>query len=144
MCVGKTNQVLGELERLNMLSLEPRGKVYLYRYNLDDAAARYLKIFFNLLGAAKISRGLKESADRVVLFGSAAEGTDTGESDIDLLIVATDKGRAEAELRRATKTASRKVSPVILDQQEFSRLRGSDPAFYEQVTRGIVLWQKEE
>ena len=142
--VGKTTQVTRQLKGLNLVTEEPKGKVRLYRYNLDDAAARYLKIFFDLLGATRISRGLTGSADKVVLFGNAAEGTDTAESDIDLLIVTGDKRRTEASLRRSAEKTSKRISPVIVDQQEFDRPRDSDPAFYEQVARGIVLWQRED
>jgi hypothetical protein len=46
--VGKTNQVLRELETKRFLTKERKGNVDLYRYNLVNPAARYLKIFVDL------------------------------------------------------------------------------------------------
>lgn len=142
--VGKTNQVLNRLRELDMVTREPRGKIHLYRYNLDDPAARHLKIFLNLTELSGLSRALRKVSNKVVLFGSVADGSDTEESDIDLLIVTADKRGTEEALAQGGKEAGRNIAPVVLSQLEFSGLKKEDPAFYEQAARGIVLWQKGE
>jgi len=142
--VGKTNQVLRRLESDELVSRERRGNVDLYSYNLDSPAARYLKIFFNLSEVDELRRRLRGVSNKVVLFGSGAEGTDSKESDIDILVVTGDKEAAAKTIRKAESGTGRKISPVILTPLEFSGLREKDPAFYEQVNKGITLWQREE
>ncbi len=140
--VGKTNQVLRALEREEVVTREHMGKVDLYRYNLADPASRYLKIFFNLSEASQLLRILRSVSKKVILFGSCAEGTDAKDSDMDVLIVASDKEAAERTFRRAGRLITgRSIYPVILSQLEFSELKEKDPSFYEQVSKGITLWQ---
>ena len=59
-------------------------------FQIDDSLIR--EIVRRILGAAK--------PDRIVLFGSAAAGTMTPDSDIDLLIVEPDPGDQRMESTR--------------------------------------------
>lgn len=144
--VGKTNQVLKALEENELVTKEHVGKVDLYKYNLADAAARSLKVFFNTseLRVLTKSLGTLDGTSKVVLFGSCAEGTDTKDSDIDIIILTQDKREATAAVQRAGRSSSRKLSPIILDPLEFSRLKKDDLPLYEQVSKGMTLWQREE
>jgi hypothetical protein len=36
-----------------------------------------------------------------------------------------------------------KISPVILDSNEYIKLKKEDKPFYERIDRGIVLWERE-
>src|SRR2546422_7375278 len=98
--VGKTNQVLRRLESDELVSRERRGNVDLYSYNLSSPPARHLKIFFNLSQEDELRRRLRGVSNKVVLFGSYAEGTDSKESDIDILVVTADKWRPRPSERR--------------------------------------------
>jgi predicted nucleotidyltransferase len=142
--VGKTNQVLRALEREEVVLKAHTGKVDLYRYNLGNPLARHLKILFSLSEVADLLRKLRGKSNKVILYGSCAEGSDTKESDIDMLIVGGDKEEIGRMIERAGHSIERRVSPVILTPLEFSELKKKDPAFYEQVSRGIALWQQEE
>ncbi|MDG6924937.1 MAG: nucleotidyltransferase domain-containing protein [Nitrososphaerota archaeon] len=144
--VGKTNQVLKALEENELVTKEHVGKVDLYRYNLADAAARSLKVFFNASDLRVLTKSLRSlnGTSKVVLFGSCAEGTDTKDSDIDVFILTQNKGEATAAVQRVGRSLERKLSPIILDALEFSKLKKDDLPFYEQVSRGMTLWQREE
>ncbi len=143
--VGKTNQMLKALEKEELVTKEHVGKVDLYRYNLADAAARTLKIFFNISELRGLVKSLRNhGTSKVVLFGSCADGTDTKESDADILVVTSDKEEATSVVQRAGRSVSRRVSPIILNPLEFSKLKKDDQPFYEQVSKGITLWRREE
>lgn len=142
--VGKTNQVLRWLERDELVSRERRGNIDLYKYNLASPSARYLKIFFNLTEVDELRRRLRGISNKVVLFGSCAEGTDSKESDVDVLVVTGDREAVEKAIRKVKSGERRKISPVVLSPLEFSQLKEKDPAFYEQVNKGVTLWQLEE
>ena len=142
--MGKTNQVLRRLESDELVSRERRGNVDLYSYNLSSPPARHLKTFFNLSEVDELRRRLRGVINKVMLFGSCAEGTDSKESDIDILVVTVDKEAAAKTIRKVESGTGRKISAVILTPLEFNGLREKDPAFYEQVNKGITLWQREE
>ena len=127
-----------------MVIKESRGRVNYYSYNLRNPSARYLKVFFNLSELGGLFRRLKEASDKVVLFGSSADGSDSRQSDMDILVVSRNREAVEREVMEARGTFERKISPVILTHLEWSKLKDKDRAFYDQVSRGIVVWQKEE
>lgn len=142
--LGKTNQVLRALEKEEIVLKERRGNVDLYKYNLRSPVARYLKVLFTLNELNELTRNLREVSNKIVIFGSCADGTDSLESDIDILILTSNKSEARCIIEPARRTLKRRLSPLILNPIEFSGLREKDHAFYEQMSRGIVLWQQEE
>jgi len=36
-----------------------------------------------------------------------------------------------------------RISLIILDSSEYSRLRGSDKSLYDEIERGVILWEKK-
>mgnify|MGYP001030018997 CR=1 FL=1 len=142
--LGKTNQVLRMLESEEIVLKERRGRMTLYRYNLQNPAARYLKTLFTLIELSALVKQLRRASKRIVLFGSCAEGTDTIESDIDLLTLTDDKKKARRIIDTSRRTLSRRISPILLTPLEFSQLKEKDQPLYGQVSRGITLWQEEQ
>lgn len=72
---------------------------------------------------------IRRYADRVILFGSCAEGLDTEDSDVDLFMLAGEKEEVEAELRKTKLT--RKITPIILNALEFVELREKDNVLHD-------------
>ena len=141
--VGKTNQILKALEAEEVVLKAHVGKVDLYRYNLQSPLARQLKILFSLYEIGGLIKNLRKASNRIILYGSCAEGSDTKESDIDLLVVSDEKQGTQRAIRREARSIVRTVSPIVLTPLEFSGLKQKDLAFYEQVSRGMTLWEKE-
>jgi predicted nucleotidyltransferase len=141
--VGKTNQILKALEEEEVVLKARVGKVDLYRYNLQSPLARLLKILFSLYEIGGLIKNLRNKSNRIILYGSCAEGSDTKESDVDLLVVSDEKQGTERTIRNEARSIERTVSPIILTPLEFSGLKQKDSAFYEQVSRGMTLWEKE-
>ena len=61
------------------------------------------------------------------IFGSIAKGTETGASDIDLLVLG-DTGLSDLALplRTASERLSRELNPVVYNQEEFKRRASSE------------------
>jgi predicted nucleotidyltransferase len=97
--------------------------------------------------ARQIAARLKEQygAERVLLFGSAARGTATEHSDLDLLIITPSEEpqlRRRAAVRRLVDDLSRDLalSPIVLTEAELEkRLAMGDHFFAEVVQTGIAL-----
>ena len=83
--------------------------------------------------------GLRKYAHKVILFGSCAQGTDTAESDIDLLVIARDKRKAEKAAR--TIRLSRPIQWVIKTPQEYVVMNSNEKVFTGEISQGIVLWE---
>lgn len=138
---GSANRILRELAALSLLERAEKGRMVFYRLNAGDPFVKQMKAAENVWALRPFLEGLKASARKVVLFGSCAEGTDTAESDIDILILTEDKRTAKEKVSAFNRKASRQMSPIILDTGEFAKLGKEDLPLYERIDRGIVLWE---
>jgi predicted nucleotidyltransferase len=112
-----------------------------YRLSTGDPLIKQMKIMFNVWSLRKLMEEIKEKTKKIILFGSCAEGTDAKKSDIDLLIITDQKGPVKESLSRFNRKSDKKIAPLILDMNEFVKMKKEDRPFYERIDRGIVLWE---
>ncbi len=139
--VGSANRVLPDLVRNGLVMKEEKGKIHIYRYNVDDPAARQLKVLFNVLELKEMVEGIKPYVKRVIMFGSCSRGTDVKDSDVDLFILTDEKDVVAESLRSFN--IRRSISPIIVDANDYVNLRNQDRPLYDEVHRGITLWERE-
>lgn len=94
---GATNQTLRSLLVLDVLFREKKGNVFLYKLNAENLILRHFKIFENLLTLQKVVKKIQKYCREIILFGSCADGSNTGKSDIDLFI----RSEYKKEVRKA-------------------------------------------
>lgn len=140
--VGSANRVLPNLVKRELIDKEEKGKIHLYRYNLDDPVARQLKVLFNILELKGLVKQIQPHSKRVILYGSCSEGRDVKNSDIDLFILTDDKETVTEKINRYR--MRRKVSPMLVNAKEFISLKNRDKPLYDEIQRRIVLWDQEE
>ena len=139
--VGSANRILRRLVDHGLIDREKKGKIYLYRFNVDNPVSRQLKVLFNVMEVDELVDTLQDLTTRVILFGSCAEGKDVRESDIDLLVLTNDK-KAVSEIINQYETR-RNLSPIIVNANDFTKLRNDDRPLYEEIMRGITLWERD-
>ena len=139
---GSANGILRKLAGVNILKREKKGRMVFYRMDAKNPMAKSLKVLGNIWSIEELVNEIKKYSRKIILFGSSAEGTDVEDSDIDMLIITDGKGAVKEAVSLFNSKNARKISPVVLDFGEFSKMRKADPAFYENVDRGIVLWEK--
>lgn len=122
-----------------LLVREQRGRMNFYAADDRHPVVRQFKVFDTIAGLEPILQSLRPLTQRLILFGSAAEGTDTAESDIDLFILAADRPQVLEALRHSE--MGTRIQPVIVNSQELVALKEAEPAFYGQIQRGIRLWE---
>ncbi len=138
---GSANRILRKLAELSLLERKEKGRMVFYRLNASDPFVKQMKAAENVWTLRFFVEGIKESARKAILFGSCAEGTDTEESDIDVLILTDDKRVAKEKVSAFNRKAERPMAPIILDMGEFATLMKEDRPLYERIDRGIVLWE---
>lgn len=140
---GGANQMLRSFANLGLLLREKQGRMLFYRANMDNPLVRQFKILFTLFQLDDLIKQAKAFSRRIILFGSCAEGTDVKESDIDLLLLTDEKSQLTNTVHKFNAKSQRRIAPIILDPQGFSKLRREDTALFDRISRGIVLWQKD-
>ena len=141
--VGSSSQELKKLQALGLVHSREVGNLKLYNLATDKPIIRSLKIFLNLLALEPIVKEIKDLSERIILFGSTAEGTDTEKSDFDVLVVTMEKEQIKKKLTRFKTVNGRQLSPVIVTPSELVKLSKTDKAFYDQATKGTVIWRSD-
>lgn len=139
--VGSANQTLKALYKKDMVVLSKKGNMNFYKLDLGNPLVRQFKITQTISEINGLVNRLKPIVSRIILFGSCATGEDTKKSDIDIFVVSSDK--AEILNRIASYRSRRKIQYIIKSHQEYIQLDKKDSTLYEQVQKGILLWEKE-
>ena len=140
---GSASITLKALEGSRLVTMEERGGLKLYRFNLLNPVARQFKVLFTLLDLKDLVEALKHEADRIVLYGSCSRGTDAKDSDIDLFIVTRNPVMVKEILRKAQRRIARSLSPIIVPPGGLTRIQREDRPLFESILQGRVLWPKE-
>jgi predicted nucleotidyltransferase len=118
---GAVERELTRLERSGLVFVERIGNQKHYRANHASPIFEELKsLVIKTVGLAEpIRKALESHADRIntaFVYGSVAKGTDTAQSDIDLMVIGDDLSYAElyGAAQQAENTLHRKINPTFL------------------------------
>lgn len=142
---GSANHALNELYFTGAIKRRQEGKMYFYSVDLSNPIVIEFKKLLNLMLTEPLVEELKNISNRVVLYGSCAQGTDTSQSDLDLFVVSDNK---EEVLEIVNSFSFPKgfeevhIQLVVKSPIELLETRGAEQAFIEEVERGIVLWER--
>ena len=138
---GGANQALRRMAKGDLVVTEKKGRMVFYRVDSKSPIVKQFKVLKNVTALAGLVEKIKPYAERIVLFGSCAQGEDTQKSDVDIFIVSGDKervGRFILSLR-----SKREIQYIIKSPQEFIGFDKREPELYAEVKKGIILWEKE-
>ena len=136
-----TNFALRDLARQGFILREKKGRMFFYKAASNNALIKYLKILQNIVSLRPLIEKLKESSLKIVLYGSAANGENTAESDIDIFIMSRETDEAKEIIFKDK--LREKIQYVAQTPGDFIKSRKNNPVFYKEVEKGIVLWQKK-
>lgn len=131
---------LKELEKEGLVSKTKKGKMLLYRVNHENNTVKQFKVLKMVISLKTLVLNLSKACDKIILFGSAARGEDRADSDIDLFIQTDNTEDAVDELKKFR--LKRKIQEKIMGAVAISKMKDEDRVFYDEVMRGIVLWEK--
>jgi len=136
---GATSQILNEFLAQGLVTRERRGKMWFYLPKASPMVEHF-RVFENLIVLASLTSELAKVSKRVILFGSAAQGTDTAESDIDLFVISGTPSEVAAAIRKFN--SERKIAPFIQTPAEYAAARTTNKAFIDEVNKGLVLFDR--
>lgn len=136
------NYAMRNLAKKKLLEQNVRGRVNFYWADLSSPVLRQLKILQNLIELSSLLEAVKKVCRKIILYGSAASGTNTDESDLDIFVLAD---HPEKVFKIFNSSPLReKIQTVVKSPLEYVDLEKKDHAFFEQVNRGIVLWERND
>jgi predicted nucleotidyltransferase len=139
--MGATSQKMKRLSQDELVNSRKTGKMIFYRFNLKNPVAKQFKILLNLGAVFELTRRLRGHAERVILFGSYAEGTNIPASAIDIFVL-TGEGKKVREIARDYgDNQGKKVSLVIVNSGELLLLKAKYRPLYRRINNGITLWE---
>jgi predicted nucleotidyltransferase len=140
---GSAGKILKLLTKLEFLTREERGRMLIYRLNLKEPTVRQFKVLASVFMLKELVDKLRNHSRKIILFGSCSQGTDVKESDIDLLVVTSEKEIVRETISGFNRKNEGKIVPIIVNMNEFIELKREDKPLHENVERGIVLWEAE-
>ena len=136
--VGGTHKTLKSLKEMDFVKENKSGKNLYYRINQMNPSIKNFKIFMTLSELTPLVNKLKEITEKIILFGSCVNGDDTGESDIDLLILTNEKEKINKYI--INNLLDRKIQAVVVNAADLIKIKEKDKAFYNEIKKGITLW----
>jgi predicted nucleotidyltransferase len=137
---GAVERELSRLQRSGLVSVERIGNQKHYRAN------RQSPIFTELQGivvktvalSEPLRNALEPYSDRIraaFVYGSVAKGTDTANSDIDLMVIGDELSYSElyAALQNVEDAVHRKVNPMFLSLKDWQRKASEKASFISKV-----------
>lgn len=136
------NFALKELVKFRLATKTIKGITYLYKVDFSHPIIKQLKILKTIIKINPLIQKIHSLSNKVILFGSASRGENLPDSDIDLFIL-TRSAESIREIIKKDKTA-KKIQFIFKTPTELSKLKDNDPYFYNEIDRGIILWEAYE
>ncbi|MDD4203314.1 MAG: nucleotidyltransferase domain-containing protein [Candidatus Omnitrophica bacterium] len=137
---GGVSQSLRFLTKEKLIIVQRKGRMAFYQINISSPIIQSFKLFYNLLMLRPFIEAIKPYSSKIVLFGSCADGTDSNQSDIDMLVISNKKSEVSTCLS-SFKTV-RKIQVILKSPEEYISLEKKEPVFYNEIQKGRVLWDK--
>lgn len=133
---GKVHQAVTLFKNYNLIKVQKKKNKHLLSPNRKNPLSNTIKALLNIHQLLSSHAYKKLQKIGVVgVYGSYARGTDTQQSDVDVLILTTIKELKVREHIRLLETELHKrVNPLIMTKSQLQSLERRDPAFYFRLT----------
>ena len=138
---GSANSILRKLASLGFLTRVMKGRMVFYSLNTGNPVVKQFKVLKNVYVLETLLNLLNQYSRKIMLFGSCSQGTDVMESGIDLLVYSNEEDEVKKIIGDYNRGHIRKIAPIIVDANGYIRLKREDKPLYENIERGILLWE---
>jgi predicted nucleotidyltransferase len=142
---GSANRALNILFAAGAVKRRQDGRMLLYSVDSSNPTITEFKKLINILLIEPVIEQLKPISERIILYGSCAQGTDNSKSDIDLFIVTGDREqvfRIIDDFHFPQGYEGLYIQAIIKTPTEILNAGESEQAFFNEVERGLTLWER--
>ena len=152
----RVNSSLKSLTKLNIVKEERKGKTLIYSLNLqhlysDIGFDHYMlereiefikkhKIVYNAIQKIANSPFIW----MVVLFGSYSKGTESKQSDVDIICISNEKKKTERLVKSLRYEYGLEFIPVVLPLYEFPKIKTDNPELWNDLKMYGVVFKGED
>lgn len=150
---GAVERELARLEQSGLVSVQRIGNQKHYRANRHSPIFNELQslVLKTVALAEPLRRALEPYSGKIntaFVFGSAAKGTDTARSDIDLMVIGDDLDYLDlySAAQNAENILARKVSPIFISLEDWKRKASAEGSFVNKISSlpKIFIFGSEE
>ncbi len=133
------NYALRQMADWGWIIMRRQGRMKFYRADMEHPAVRQAKIMDAVIYLNPLLVKLKPVAQKIVLYGSAALGQNTIESDIDLLVIC----QQPEQVQKIASRFPEKIKIMAVKPVDWTAMAKKQSVFYDEVQqKGIALWRK--
>ncbi|MCG2739157.1 MAG: nucleotidyltransferase domain-containing protein [Syntrophaceae bacterium] len=133
------NVALRKLIKEKLVFREKRAKIFLYYVDHSNPVVKQLKVLQTIMILQPLTVKIKGCSEKAVLFGSCARGENLPDSDIDLFVLTNAREETKNILEKFS--PKKKLQSIIRNPLQFSEMETKEPVFFEEIVRGITLWE---
>lgn len=134
------NVALRRLSESGITSRTRRGRMVFNRLK-ETPLVLHLKIVSNLVLLQPLVDTMAPKSSKIILFGSRGDGTNNSKSDFDLFVISKEDSTLKKSVRLSP--LAEIVQLIIKTPEQMLTFEQEEPVLYEQIKKGIPLWQKE-
>lgn len=135
------NVALRKLVQQKLALREKKAKIFLYAVEQSYPIIKQLKVLQIVIALQPLIEKLKKSSEKIVLFGSCARGENLSDSDVDLFVLTN--ANEEIKFILEKNTIKKKLQTIIRSPLQFNEMQFKEPVFFEEIIRGITLWESK-
>lgn len=133
---------LRELAKQKLVLKTKKGKFLMYSVVYEEPVLKQFKVMRNAQLLKPLVDKIKPLSKKIILYGSASRGEDDTKSDIDLFILAKDPEALKDIISNVN--TKRNIQAVIKSPTELAGFKDKEKVYFEEVNRGITLWEEKE
>jgi predicted nucleotidyltransferase len=137
-----TNFALNDLVSAGFIRRKKRGKTYFYAVNFEHPLIKQLKVLKVIIFLNPLLKKIRNKSQKIILYGSSSRGENTKDSDIDLFVVTNSLPEVEKIVRNSSK--GKIIQLIAKTPLKYIEMEKTDPIFYAEIERGIVLWEAKD
>jgi predicted nucleotidyltransferase len=133
------NVALRKLAKEKLVFREKKAKIFLYWVDHSNSVIKQLKVLQTVIILEPLIIKIKACSEKALLFGSCARGENLPDSDIDLFVLTNAKEEAKSIIEKFS--LKKNLQAIIRSPLQFSEMENKEPVFFEEIVRGITLWE---
>jgi len=137
-----TNLALRNLVRTDLISRRKIGRSSLFKADISENLIREIKVLITKEKLSPLVKKLKKTSKKIALFGSAAAGTNTKDSDIDLFVLTNNPKNVRNIIDDSS--LAEKIQLICKTPTEMVKINKKKPLIFSEIEKGQVLWEKNE